>query len=49
MNDEAGIARARWREERRAVCMIEGGRKGGYGWLQDYRVIRERKEREYQY
>jgi hypothetical protein len=24
MNDEAGRARARWREERRATCMIEG-------------------------
>jgi hypothetical protein len=25
MNDEEGIARARWREERRERCMMEGG------------------------
>ena len=24
MNDDDGIARARWREERRETCMIEG-------------------------
>ena len=28
MNDEAGIARARWRVDRRATCMIEGSRGG---------------------
>ena len=29
MNDEAGIARARWRVERRATCMIEGREREG--------------------
>jgi hypothetical protein len=28
MNDDEGIARARWSVERRAECMIEGGERG---------------------
>jgi len=38
MNDDEGIARARWSVERRAECMIEGG-EGMYLSSMELRMV----------